>query len=316
MIISFYTGRILFFFSSPHWFFMWVSIEILTLCFIPFIKHNKKTPKEIEAITTYFIVQGISSVTLIFRVLSLEIENMSNNRSLKILGLAALIFKIAAAPLHRWFPQIGIALRQTPFVLLLTLQKLQPFLFIAATIALLKSFVVLFILFSSVLGNLTNFKQRSILNILCFSSISHTGWMLTAIIVSQDAWTFYFLVYCFLIFWSGYLLWGNTQQLMIQTQKAKLNWAFVVISLAGIPPLLGFFPKLLVLDYVISKNLLIVLFVLLVVSVADFFIYTRLSYFFTWKKTLKMLWQKKISSVPSSALMGVTAGASSVLLVL
>lgn len=188
-------------------------------------------------------------------------------------------FKVAAVPFHMWSPD---AYEGAP-------TPITAFMSMAPKAAALAAFVRLFgtafhgvhadwaapLAFmagaSMILGNITALKQHSLKRLLAYSSIAHVGYMLLGVL-SKDAeagaqaiWL-YMLTY--LIMQTGafaiiILLQGKGEGERIEDfrglakRRPVLAFAMMVflLSLAGIPPLLGFFSKFYLFKLAIEQDL-------------------------------------------------------------
>lgn len=295
-VIFFYIIRFLISLSRFQWFFIWVSLELLTLCFIPLMYISKKSLKTIERMTSYFVVQGFSSLILILRLVGNEIINYRRVRSMKALILISIIIKVAAVPTHRWFPQVSRFTRKFSFNLLLTFQKIQPFAFLLIRTPLIKSRILFYIFISTTFSSVLNIQQNNIKYILVYSRISHTSWILLAILTSYEYWLLYFSIYTFRVYILTKTIKQHSQQIFLLPKHVLLTWRFYIFNLAGIPPLLGFYPKILIIDKILTLHLEILLFVILAGTILDFFIYTRISHSFYWLKYPNLIWSKKTNN--------------------
>lgn len=120
---------------------------------------------------------------------------------------------------------------------------------------------------SLIVGSVGLGSQWRIKRFLAYSAISHLGFLLLALSSLQfDSFLYYLVIYgltsvnLFAILlaigqahWSGshqreVLLISQLAGLFKQNQPLALAWAFSLFSLAGIPPLSGFYAKLIVLQ--------------------------------------------------------------------
>jgi NADH:ubiquinone oxidoreductase subunit 2 (subunit N) len=120
---------------------------------------------------------------------------------------------------------------------------------------------------SLIVGSVGLGSQWRIKRFLAYSAISHLGFLLLALSSLQfDSFLYYLVIYgitsvnLFAILlaigqahWSGspqreVLLLSQLAGLFKQNQPLALAWAFSLFSLAGIPPLSGFYAKLIVLQ--------------------------------------------------------------------
>lgn len=222
-----------------------------------------------------------------------------------------LLFKIAAAPFHWWSPDVydGVPTIVTTFIAILgKIAILILFLeLVHYTSGLLYSSTQFYTwttsltmscFFSLIIGTLLGLSQVRIKRLLAYSTISHIGFILLALIVhtleSYQAFLFYIIQYIltnlnvfFIIIAMGfnlYLYYTNNAEFNSLSEKnnspiqlinqmkgyftinPSLSLCLVVtmFSFIGLPPLLGFFAKLMVLTSALDngKILLVLLAVL------------------------------------------------------
>ncbi len=293
-VVFFYISRFLLFLSRNHWFLLWLSIELTTLAFIPII--NNKSKRFVETIVIYFLIQAISSAFLIFGFLQNQILLLENQ--IFNICLIALIVKLSIAPFHSWFPPILTKIDKTSIILIFTFQKLQPFLFLFLNNPLRKV-LFLFIILTCLTGSISNMIQNNIKLILSYSRISHGGWLLIALWINKRIWTLYLLVYFITIFLICKIFISNLTQIFSKT-TVKFSWRILLISLAGIPPLIGFYPKIIVLEEILSITFFLILFILLITATVDFFIYTRTFYISFFNMSPSIIWINSTIKPPST----------------
>lgn len=302
-IFFFYVVSFRFFFSSSQWFFLWVSLELLTLSFIPIIYFKSKTAKAAENIIRYFLLQRTSSLVLVWRLFNLEVFNSTIVVSLKIIAVSSLLLKLALIPTHAWFPQISIYAKKPVFFLLLSLQKTQPFLIMFIIINPVNIIVIISIFISTIMRPILNIAQNNLKRLLVYSSISHRGWITAAIMYSLDNWCLYFSIYIITLMLIIVVITTHTQQLLPKKKNHLFFFGMLMFSLAGLPPLLGFFPKLMVIRNIIAIRSLVLVTALLIGSVVDFFIYTRATYGLFWQKKPMLIWENENRSWKSTQLL-------------
>lgn len=197
------------------------------------------------------------------------------------------LFKIAAAPFHNWAPDVydGVPTIVTTwltvmpkisiFVLLLTLHSLTEGIGLSfgnVTVNVWQALLLVSSLLSLIVGTVVGLAQFRIKRLLSYSTISHVGFMLLALGVSGqesiNAFLFYLIQYSlttldtFLILLAfGYLisLSPNSKKTIdvqfisqltgqfYQNPLLALSLVICLFSIAGIPPLMGFFAKYTVL---------------------------------------------------------------------
>jgi NADH-ubiquinone oxidoreductase chain 2 len=148
---------------------------------------------------------------------------------------------------------------------------------------------------SLILGPIINFNQNNRKSILAYSRISHAGWFITARICCQERWTPYFFSYRILLYIISKKTTHKTllQQSLIINQTNLFIALFLLLRLGGLPPFLGFFPKIIILQTTIKLEFISLTIILLISSITDLFIYTRLSYIALINKKRNLIWIKK-----------------------
>lgn len=112
---------------------------------------------------------------------------------------------------------------------------------------------------SALVGGLGGINQTQVRVILAFSSIGHIGWTLACVLISTPNTLIYLLIYVLnlipLMFTLNYLnaISSSTSFLLSSAPPfLALTTLLLFFSLGGMPPLLGFIPKLIVLNILTS----------------------------------------------------------------
>nr|QEY08354.1 NADH dehydrogenase subunit 2 [Henosepilachna argus] len=272
--------------SSFSWFSMWMGLEINMLSFIP-LMNEKNNPLSSEASLKYFIVQAISSMIILFSFLisliSKEILSPMNF-SLELIFSSALLMKMGAAPFHFWFPEIIEGISWFNTLILLTWQKLAPMILVMYNLNS-NIFLNFVILSSLMISGLKNWNQTSIKKILAFSSINHMGWLLSIILINQSLWMFYFMFYIFVTF-SLILMFKKFSmpsildlfKILNSNKPMKLFFMLNFLSLGGLPPFLGFFPKWMILKTLWFSNHYFLALTMVFLTLIMLFVYLRILY--------------------------------------
>nr|YP_010139424.1 NADH dehydrogenase subunit 2 [Tetraclita kuroshioensis]QQK55090.1 NADH dehydrogenase subunit 2 [Tetraclita kuroshioensis] len=266
--------------SSSSLFGMWMGLEINLMSFIPLIINLESNKKSSEAAIKYFLVQAIASSLVIFSsmfffIFSGNIFVLSPN----IIITLALCTKLGMAPFHFWFPEVLEGMNWINSLLLLTWQKISP-LVILSLLFHAKSLLVL-ALVSAVTGAISGFNQTSMRKILAFSSISHLGWIGSMMFLNSSFWIIYFVLYCLTSFILCFSFWFFSlnyfsQLSMIQNMNEKMIIFINLLSLGGLPPLLGFLPKWIAM--MTLKSSFPILIILISSSLITLYFYTRLCF--------------------------------------
>nr|QCO91572.1 NADH dehydrogenase subunit 2 [Homarus gammarus] len=267
--------------SSTSWFGAWAGLELNLLSFIPLIitKNNQYSS---ESALKYFLVQALGSAIIIF---SASIMLISPSFAPLCLALA-LLLKLGAAPFHFWFPQVMEGMNWIQSIVLMTIQKIAPMLLLSY---LTFNFLVTTILFyaiilSAIIGAVGGINQTMLRKIMAFSSINHMAWMLSAILISENMWTMYFTFYSLMS--SSVALIFHFQQIFhfsqitsnnISPLPNKILMLLSLLSLGGLPPFTGFFPKWILIQEMTSSYFFMPLLVLLASTLISLYYYLRIS---------------------------------------
>ena len=279
--------------SSSHWLGVWGGLEVNLIGFLPILLYQKRA-SERESAVKYFIVQALGSRLLVFGSLIRSSTSFTWDPSLpqSWLSVMVLLFgltiKIGLFPFHFWLPRVITGLPWISCLILATWQKVAP-LFLAATVLCITDIYSITLLMcvlgagSSLIGGLGGMNQTQIRAILAYSSIGHLGWIMFASCHSSSRIKLYFLIYVlvsltvFLGMWA--LNASSTKRLtgLIAFHSASLLAVMVMLmSLAGLPPLLGFISKWIVLLSAASSSLFPLLGLLVLGSLISLFYYLSL----------------------------------------
>lgn len=231
-----------------------------------------------------------------------------------ILISVGLLFKIAAAPFHWWSPDVydGVPTIVTTFIailgkiaiLILLLELVQYTSSLVHTSVQLYSWTTslsMSCFFSLIIGTVLGLTQTRIKRLLAYSTISHIGFILLALIVhsieSYQAYLFYIIQYiltnlnAFMILigigFSLYLYFTNISEYNDLPEKnnspiqliSQLKGYFTInpflalclvitmFSFVGLPPLAGFFGKQMVLTTALDNDKVILVLVAVITSV-------------------------------------------------
>nr|YP_010225751.1 NADH dehydrogenase subunit 2 [Propsilocerus akamusi]UDD74628.1 NADH dehydrogenase subunit 2 [Propsilocerus akamusi] len=284
-LISLISGSLLTI-SSSSWFGAWMGLEINLLSFIPLMIGNNNLFSA-EASLKYFLTQALASSILLFSIIMFFMLNnwMSNNFLIfsSLLISSTLFLKSGAAPFHFWFPSVMEGLTWNNCMILMTWQKIAPLMLISYC---MNSTFLFFIIFCSIIfGSLTGLNQTSMRKLMAFSSINHLGWMIAGMLYSENLWLTYFSFYSFLSITIIFLLNNfkifNLMQLF-SFFKFNVMEKFLIfipfLSLGGLPPFLGFFPKWLIIQSLLEMELVFILLMMVIFTLITLFFYLRICY--------------------------------------
>jgi NADH-ubiquinone oxidoreductase chain 2 len=257
-----------------------------------------------ESIMSLLSIEGVNSLTTGLGPCSIGLIILS----------VGFLFKVTAAPFHNWGPDVydGVPTIVTTWLAVLPKVSILALLLELGTGLGSTSMSVLLdgvsynvwtsllltcSLLSLLVGTIVGLAQVRIKRLLAYSTISHVGFMLLALAVaseeSVEAYLFYLGQYtvtalnAFLVVLAlGYLVSTNKQYkdlgyieelrgLFINNPLLGLSLAASLFSMAGVPPLVGFFGKQAVLYTAIHGGYYFLSFVAIVVSVISGSYYLR-----------------------------------------
>lgn len=163
----------------------------------------------------------------------------------QMLILLALMFKLGGAPLHLWMIDIYSGVKRQLLMYISTAPKLSLFGFWVSTWhSVWTDFTVLmFVAFSMIIGCFGAYSQPTLRSLFAYSTVNEIGLLLMAIETAGFHSLFQHLTIYIV---TMLLLWSNTD---------KRLFAILAISLAGLPPLAGFFGKAWVFNSVAVGSL-------------------------------------------------------------
>ncbi len=265
------------------------------------------------AIASGALLYGISWIygvtgTLKFDEIALAIEQNPAMNALPLwFGIAFLIvgmaFKFGAVPFHMWLPDVYQGARSPVTLYIATAPKL-------AALALVMRFLVdafgalhdvwqgmimVVAVLSLVIGNVVAIAQSNIKRMLGYSAIAHVGFILMAIFTGTEqgygAAVFYILTYVVMAagaFGMVILLSrkgfeaeaiGDFKGLNARSPWFALMMLFFMFGMAGVPPWVGFFAKLNVINAVLDAGFPALAVLMVVASVVGAYYYLRVIWY-------------------------------------
>nr|YP_009185918.1 NADH dehydrogenase subunit 2 [Phacomorphus fratyi]ALO70820.1 NADH deshydrogenase subunit 2 [Phacomorphus fratyi] len=263
--------------SSFSWMGMWIGLEMNLLSIIPMM-NNKMNLFSSETSVKYLIVQALASSILLMSIIlfSMNWHNLSST----LMFNSSLLMKMGAAPFHYWFPEILEGLSWMNSLIMMTIQKIAPMIIFIMNSVLFTSIIILMsMLISGVLG----INQTSMRKLLAYSSINHISWMLASLMYMKSLWLIYFSIYSiislnmviflnkFKIFYLKHLTSFSKNSMM------KFFLMMNLFSLGGLPPFLGFFPKWIIIQILITNNSFTMSFLMIMMTLIVLFFYMRIT---------------------------------------
>jgi NADH-ubiquinone oxidoreductase chain 2 len=244
---------------------------------------------------------GLTSFESIYSLSSIPSDSHAVLLGALIIGVGFL-FKVAAAPFHNWAPDVYDGVPTIVTTWLTVMPKISIFIFLlcadfqsaSTDLEVWKNLLLTTSLLSLVVGTVVGLAQYRIKRLLAFSTISHVGFMLLALSVNSEesitSFLFYLMQYSitnlnafFVLLAFGYIMHKGTEVTLISQLKGQfqanpvlgLSLALCLFSMAGIPPLVGFFAKYRVLYSAIENGYYFLAIVGILASVVSAAYYLR-----------------------------------------
>ena len=217
-----------------------------------------------------------------------------------IFVMAGLAFKIAAVPFHMWTPDVyeGAPTPVTAFfatapkVAAVALTARVVFDVFGAQVAAWQQIVMFTALASIVFGALGAIGQENLKRLLAYSSINNVGFILLGLAVANQAGASAMLVYLFVYVamslgsFAALLMLRDSEGNLFETfgdirglavTQPAIAWSLLLLmfSLAGIPPLLGFYSKFVVFQATVEAGLVAFAAIAIAASVIGAFYYIK-----------------------------------------
>nr|AGU46609.1 NADH dehydrogenase subunit 2 [Quasipaa jiulongensis] len=275
---------------SHHWLLAWIGLEINTLAIIPLMT-KMPHPRAIEAATKYFLTQASASALVLFsstmnawQTGEWAITLLSDPYTITL--SMALMMKLGLAPLHFWMPEVIQGIPLSTGLILSTWQKIAPITLLLQISHLINiNLLIIMGLTSILIGGWGGINQTQLRKIMAFSSIGHLGWMVIVLKFNPQLMLFNFTLYIIMTaaMFLSLMSMASTKMSEISSSWPKSPILITVtmltlLSLAGLPPLTGFSPKLLIILELAKQNTLLLIVVIMLASLLALFFYLRLTY--------------------------------------
>ncbi len=261
------------------------------------------------ALASGFLLYGMSMVygatgSLHVATVSEVIQSGVSSHEVLVVGLvfivAGISFKLSAAPFHMWAPDVYQGAPTAITLFIGSAPKLAAFAFVmrllvegmGEMVADWQGMLVILAVMSMAVGNIAAIAQTNIKRMLAYSTISHMGFLILGFI-SAD-WNGYSSALFYVIAYVLMTL-GTFAMVMLLCRSGfeaenisdfkglnkRNSWyAFIglllMLSLAGIPPLIGFYAKLAVLQAVVNAGFIWLAVVAVLFSLIGAFYYLRI----------------------------------------
>ena len=301
--------------SSNDLIVFYIGLELQSLALYVLASFNRDNELSSESGLKYFVLSALSSGLLLYGCSlvygfssSTNFSQISFNYNQSAQGvifgmvfiLVGLAFKISAVPFHMWAPDVyqGSPTSVTLFFAILPkIAALTVFIRFLYTpfVNLIDQWqtIIIFLSIASMLfGAVAAIGQKNLKRLIAYSSISHMGYALAGLttgtnegIQSSVSYISIYLVMNLAFFSCIFMLkredkyYENLEDLSgLSKNHPLLSFSFLIVlfSLAGIPPMAGFFAKFYVFMAVIEQSMFFLAIVGLLASVVAAFYYLRI----------------------------------------
>ena len=301
--------------SSNDLMVFYMGLELQSLALYVLATFNRDQLKSSEAGLKYFVLSALSSGLLLygcsliygfsgstnFDIISYQLN--SNEYALTfgiVFILVGLAFKISAVPFHMWAPDVyegsptSVTLFFTMVPKIAALTVFIRFLYVPFLNLIDQwQIIIIFLSIASMLfGAIAAIGQKNIKRLIAYSSISHIGYTLAGLTTGSNdgiqSSIIYISIYvimnlalfsCLLMLKRNNKYYENIEDLSgLSKNHPLLSLSFLIIlfSLAGIPPLAGFFAKFYVFMAVLEQSMYFLAIVGLLSTVIAAFYYLRI----------------------------------------
>ena len=301
--------------SSNDLIVFYMGLELQSLALYVLASFNRDNQLSSESGLKYFVLSALSSGLLLygcsliygysgstnFLVISQNISEVQYGLTLGIVFiLVGLAFKISAVPFHMWAPDVYQGSPTSVTIFFAILPKIAAitvfirFLYIPF-INLMdqwQTIIIFLSIASMVFGAVAAIGQKNLKRLMAYSSISHMGFALAGISVGTNegiqSSIIYISIYilmnlsffsCLFMLRKDDKYFENIDDLAGLSKNhplLSLSLLIVLFSLAGIPPLAGFFAKFYIFLSVIEKEMYFLAIIGLLSTVVAAFYYLRI----------------------------------------
>nr|QGX04667.1 NADH dehydrogenase subunit 2 [Undinula vulgaris] len=271
--------------STTSYFLMWICLEMNMMMFLPIM--SSESGLALENAMKYFLLQSWASI-IYLTGLTFSFFFFNSNNLLLILSM---MMKLGSAPFHGWFISIIKSSSLWILFLLSTIQKLIP-LFILSNLNIENSLMMFFLLITSLFVVLMIPSVMNLTKMLGISSLTNLNWFIMSSQISAKIMIIYFSIYFILMLSIVFIYNNNGTNSLIQMNNMnnfdKMILIFILMSLGGLPPFLGFLSKVLVLKLAIYMFNYIFLLIMIYTSLMILYCYiSRFFFLLTYSPKIK-----------------------------
>tara|TARA_B100000700_G_scaffold203072_1_gene223304 strand:+ start:1210 stop:2622 length:1413 start_codon:yes stop_codon:yes gene_type:complete len=301
--------------SSYDLIIFYLGLELQSLSLYILASFKREDEKSTEAGVKYFVLSALASGLLLygcsliygftgttnFEIISSKLVSANTAAIFGIVFIiVGLAFKVSAVPFHMWTPDVyeGAPTSVTSFFALIpkiaAISVFIRFMYVPFSNALIhwQTIVVFLSIASMILGAVAAIGQSNIKRLIAYSSISHMGYALAGLATGNNqgiqSTIIYLTIYlvmnlsifgCILMMKRENEFYENINDLSgLSKNHPMLAFAFLIVlfSLAGIPPLAGFFAKFYIFLTVIESKMYALAIIGLLTTVISAFYYLKI----------------------------------------
>jgi len=345
IILSSTLGMILMI-SSYDLIIFYLGLELQSLCLYILASFKRDDERSTEAGLKYFVLSALASGLLLygcsliygftgstnFEIISANLDEANTGAVFGIVFIiVGLAFKVSAVPFHMWTPDVyeGSPTSVTSFFALVpkiaAISVFIRFMYVPFinVISQWQTIIIFLSIASMTLGAVAAIGQYNIKRLMAYSSIGHMGYVLAGLATGTNSGIqsaiIYLTIYlvmnlgafgCIFMMKRENVFYENINDLSGLSKNhpmVALSFLIILFSLAGIPPMAGFFAKFYVFMAVIETKMYALAIIGLVTTVVSAFYYLRIIKIIYFDKPKKPFeenydWGLKISLILSSIL--------------
>lgn len=296
--------------SAGHFLMFYIGIELATIPIAALAAFDRYKNKSAEAGIKLILSSALSSGILLYGLSMIygttgslyfsEVAALFVNNNLQILGFifffAGMAFKISIVPFHLWTADVyeGAPINITSYLSVISkgaavfIFMILLFTVFPVIIATWQKTIYVTAILTMTVGNLFAIRQQNLKRFLAFSSISQAGYILLGLIggnqLGMASVIYYILVYIF----SNLAAFGVVTAISNATGKENMDdynglyhtnpglsfiMTLALFSLAGIPPVAGFFGKFFLFTAAAEKGFYLLVLIAVLNTIISLYYY-------------------------------------------
>ncbi|WP_457596065.1 NADH-quinone oxidoreductase subunit NuoN [Hydrogenimonas sp.] len=309
--------------ASDNLILIFVGLETASLALYTLIAlHNRE--KSFEAAIKYFVMGALAAGfyvmgAMIFYALSGSVELYKiaevlaaggfANMTILLVGvafmIAALGFKLSMVPFHTWTPDVYEGASASLAGYMSVVPKIAGFVvamrifgfLIQADVVWVRDTLYAAVVITMTLANIMALVQHDVKRMLAFSSISHAGFVMAAIMIgttqANSALFLYWILFLFTNLGAFAMLWVSRHKASIWHERydhpyekfsgmilirpvGAVIMALFMLSLAGVPPFSLFWGKLYIMSAAVNSDYIVLAIIMAINSAISAYYYLKL----------------------------------------